>query len=1058
MARCLTRPTAAVLIAMFASVAAAGTPTWQCWGAGLPDPCRNQLNAVTVVPESGGGEAWAAGESGTILNGHGSVWRRSEAGSPVRLVDIAMAAPDRGWAVGDEGTLLQWRGATWTEVTGLMGDDTQVRAVAVVPGSDRPQAWAAADWMGFGTFYRYTGSFWSETEETYSGVVKDIEMVADDVGWAVSYSIGDAVFYRWDGARWEAVEWLETGYSDLAFVDAEHGWAVGAHGALATWDGAAWTEHEPISNSDLYGVAAIGPDDVWAAGSCGTLVHWDGATWQEVRTSVGCIDFNGIAFAGPSLGWMVGDAGIILRYDGARWTSLNAPGLYSIDDLELTPGTDDDLWAAGSGGRLLHFDGYSWSPVTGSASYYYSVAMLDPNNGWANGGRAFHHWDGYGWTKVQDADSARDMVMVGSDEGWAVGWSTLQHWDGSQWAPVEPPIDTTYSSIAASGPDDVWATGSASGVMAHYDGNQWRTVEVPDIGMVGELCLVEPGLGYAVGGEYGSGGALQMVGGDWVPLSVPSSSPSLNAVDVRRFGSALSGWMVGDDGFTLRMSGGLWLAEPTPTQSDLLAVATVSPTEAWATGRNGVILHWHDSAAPQAATGSLIPASAKLAGQAGTDWRTDLTIVNLGSENATVTIEGWLRDHANPDPERRTLALAPLACVVAEDVLGGLFGLPDSSAASLLVESGQPLAIASRTYNDAPEGTYGQSIPATALSRVFGVGQVAAVIGLEETSKARSNLGIVNPSDATIEVLAEFYGAGGMALGSRTYSVPARGAIQRTRVLEDVGAGSTEAAWARVRSADGPFMAYASTVDASTGDPVYRSAVATEGANLDGVLQGMARVAGAAGTDWKSTLALVNTAERASTVVLGLMPRDQPNPAPEEVSITLDPMEIRTVDDVLGELFGMTSGAASISVFTQGSTLVAGRTFNQTDHGTYGQFIPVQTRGEAILLGSRGVLVGVTQNGRFRSNLGLTNSPAATSWVALTLWDRDGIRVGDRQSLKLRPGEVVQIDRVAELFGVTSIEGATLIVEPSTGVAVDAFLSIVDSRTGDPVFLVPTVD
>lgn len=276
-------------------------------------------------------------------------------------------------------------------------------------------------------------------------------------------------------------------------------------------------------------------------------------------------------------------------------------------------------------------------------------------------------------------------------------------------------------------------------------------------------------------------------------------------------------------------------------------------------------------------------ATAKLAGQAGTDWRSDLVVTNVGDAATTVTIQAWLRDQANPAPAERTLRLAPMAGEVVEDVLGELFALPSGAAASMLIEAPAPLAIGSRTYNTTVDGTYGQSIPAAALTSAFGPGQPAFVTGLVEGPEARSNLGLVNISDDEITVQAEFFDTGGTALGS------------------------------------------------------------------------------------------------------------------------------------------------------------------------------VQRRAAAILLGSSGFLVGVTQNDRFRSNLGLTNPLQSEVTVKLRLVDRTGTAVGEDQEIVLSGGEVVQIDRVSELLGVGVIDGGTLVVEPVSGSSVDAFLSIIDGRTGDPVFQVPTV-
>ena len=1037
-------------------VSSAANPEWKCWGPGLPDPCRNVLNAVSAVPGSQGATVWAAGNGGTVLRGTGATWNAVDTGTRVRLVDIAMADPDLGWAVGDEGRLFGYDGNGWSRVYGVVGGDEQVRAVAAVPDTDPPRAWAASDWMGFGSFLKYDGVEWNESPHTYNGVLKDIEMVGPNNGWAVTSSIGQGVLYQWDGSSWSVFTTVDNPINAISLSRPRNGWAVGDSGGLYHWNGVSWVATEPFTTAYLYGVAAVAPDDVWAVGQCGTLLHWDGSAWEDVPSPVGCIDFHAVAFASSDLGWIVGGSGIILRFDGDEWTPLNSPQLRTVSRIALTPGTTDDLWAVGSGSALLHWINGRWVAVPGDAYSFGSVAMLSPDEGWAQGSRAFYHWDGAQWNRTHDGENTTDMVFTGPGDGWAVGWNTLQHWDGSQWASVPSPVDTTYQAISAAGPGQVWAVGYAAGVMAHYDGIEWTEVEVPDIGSFGGISMVSPDRGYAVGGRWGSGAALEYTGGTWVELGVADDTPDLNAVDVRRFDAGLYGWMVGEEGFARQMRSGQWRDVPTPTDNPLLDVVTVSPDEAWAVGRNGILLHW--GAAPFAEpSGALVTATAKLAGQAGTDWRSDLVVTNVGDAATTVTIQAWLRDQANPAPAERTLQLAPMAGEVVEDVLGELFALPSGAAASLLIEAPAPLAIGSRTYNTTVDGTYGQSIPAAALTSAFGPGQPAFVTGLVEGPEARSNLGLVNISDDEITVQAEFFDTGGTALGSADYRVPARGAIQRNRVLRDVVSGTVDAAWARLVSPDGDFMAFGSTVDALTGDPVYRPAHAVGDDVVSGVLQGLARVAGAAGTDWKSELILVNTSEASTSVVFERLIRGQANPQPETVAVPLQPHEVRVIEDVLGELFGMTSGAVSVKVRALESTLISGRTFNQTTDGTYGQLIPVQRRAAAILLGSSGFLVGVTQNDRFRSNLGLTNPLQSEVTVKLRLVDRTGTGVGEDQEIVLSGGEVVQIDRVSELLGVGVIDGGTLVVEPVSGSSVDAFLSIIDGRTGDPVFQVPTV-
>jgi hypothetical protein len=277
-------------------------------------------------------------------------------------------------------------------------------------------------------------------------------------------------------------------------------------------------------------------------------------------------------------------------------------------------------------------------------------------------------------------------------------------------------------------------------------------------------------------------------------------------------------------------------------------------------------------------------------------------------------------------------------------------------------------------------------------------------------------------------------------------------------VLREVDSPPVDLAWAVLRSPDGSFMAFLSTVDANTGDPVYRPAVAPRSDYVETVLQGLAKVSGAAGTNWSSSLVLVNTLGGRPTTRFSCLVRGQENPTPEDQLVQLEPYETRVIDDVVAELFGLQTGAISVATYGHGGVLLSARTFNQTEDGTYGQFIPAQMLSDAITTARPGVFVGVVQNEKFRSNLGLTNPNSITAEVSLTLVDRDGVRVGAPHDMSLGPGEVTQLDRVTQLFGAATIDGATLKVELTQGSSIVAFVSIIDRRTGDPVFQTPTME
>lgn len=1059
-----TAPVPALLvlaITLAAVPAGAGYPKWRCWGPGLPDPCRNQLEAVSIVPGTQGAEAWAVGRNGTFLHGDGQDWENVFVDTDLDLLDVAMASTSLGWAVGAGGKIFTWNGIRWSRYQGIVGDDDYVRAVAIVPDSDPLIAWAAYDWGGVGGFLRYNGSEWKKETGLFGGSVFDIVMLSEDNGWAVGRHIGDGTIHHWDGSSWEQVHSVDQPLQGISFLTPDDGWAVGDEGAMYHFNGAEWTAVEPATDEWLQSVSMVATDDAWAVGESGTILNWDGSIWNDVSDVFERQGNNDVVVEGPAVGWIVGEGGSIRRFDADRWVMFPGTSSDSLDHIASTPDSDT-LWAVGGGPFTLRFDGSRWAEVPGSASNHYSIAMASPDDGWAfgwaNAKRYFHHWNGLRWEAVHEGESAADMVILGPDDGWAVGWGTIQRLDGSSWTEVASPTSRTLRGVSAVSADDVWAAGY-SGTILHWDGSEWLLVDSPVEHTFEDISMAGPDKGYIVGLRSGLGTALKWNGVNWQTLFLDDNANDLFGVHVTDTPSGAVGWMVGAYGYTARLSGSQWYPEPSPTKNRLTDVLTVSAEEAWAVGDGGVILHWSDSPVPEPPTGLLITAAAKLSGQAGTDWKTDLVATNLGKATTTVAAEAWHRDQANPNPTRETFTLAPMASRTMNDVLSDLFSLPNSSAVSIVLDADQRLAIGSRTYNSTPGGTYGQSIPSTDLKDTFAAGEVAVLTGLVEGPSARSNLGIVNTSTGTIRVHADFYEAGGGPLGSTEYDVPARGSIQRTRVLRDVHTGPVDLAWVTLRSIDGEFAAYLSTVDANTGDPVYRPAGSLELVREESILQGMAKVAGAAGTNWRSSLSLINTvADYSRPMTFEKLVRGQPNPTPQTTSIILGPGEAMVIDDVLQELFGMSNGAISLKVHGWGDVLMNARTFNQTSSGTYGQFIPAQGSSNAIGSAARGVFIGVVQNQNFRSNLGLTNPTSRPGIVSLTLVDATGDTVGSPQEITLAAGEVTQIDRVSEIFGAPRIEGATLVVEHRSGASIQAFLSVIDSRTGDPVFQTPTVD
>jgi hypothetical protein len=116
------------------------------------------------------------------------------------------------------------------------------------------------------------------------------------------------------------------------------------------------------------------------------------------------------------------------------------------------------------------------------------------------------HWNGRSWTAVATPKVFRDATIGGvADLGpggvWIAGTFTrnvapyshtlIEHFDGTAWhiVPSPDPGSNTnvLAKVAASGPDDIWATGAYSNGLGqtltlaeHWNGQRWSVVPTPD--------------------------------------------------------------------------------------------------------------------------------------------------------------------------------------------------------------------------------------------------------------------------------------------------------------------------------------------------------------------------------------------------------------------------------------------------------------------------------------------------------------------------------------------------------------------------------------------------
>jgi photosystem II stability/assembly factor-like uncharacterized protein len=193
---------------------------------------------------------------------------------------------------------------------------------------------------------------------------------------------------------------------DVSFADELHGWAVGEGGVvLRSVDGGdTWTrveiriEEEGESRTldlNLFGVAALSPDEAWAVGDLGALFRVrDGVHWERVVLSDAVFAdgetaeriLNAVDFYDHERGWIVGEFGTVLRTtdSGETWIGERrfdgVPGdLYLFDVAHSDAST---VAAVGLAGQVVvsRDGGASWNPSSsGLDSALYGITWGSPD-------------------------------------------------------------------------------------------------------------------------------------------------------------------------------------------------------------------------------------------------------------------------------------------------------------------------------------------------------------------------------------------------------------------------------------------------------------------------------------------------------------------------------------------------------------------------------------------------------------------------------------------------------------------------------------------------------
>jgi hypothetical protein len=429
--------------------------TWSVVPSPNPSASDNFLHGVTALASN---NVWAVGEFNApggnqqtlFLRWNGTAWEQLPGentgpnGVQFFLSAVSAISGNDIWAVGNNSHTLaeHWNGSSWSIVS-TPNAGVGENILNGVSGNASNDVWQVG-YYAFGTWKQTLIEHWNGTDwsivpspntNNRLNELKGVAAITASNAWAVgNASSGQApanqatLVLRWDGTTWSIIPSPSpgsAGLNTLYAVDANSAndvWAVGSYANIGGffqtlvlhWDGTSWavipSPNVLEANNELYGLVAVGPNNVWAVGYWGhssfgfsTLIeHWDGFTWSIV-------------------------------------TSPNPSGDNFLSSVSATGA--NDVWAVGRSRNPLnfrtttlieHWDGNSWSQVLGFGvepeSAGYGVAAVSPGNAWGvgdGGGLALiGHWDGSSWSVFPSPNVAGRLLAATAITGcdvWAVG-------------------------------------------------------------------------------------------------------------------------------------------------------------------------------------------------------------------------------------------------------------------------------------------------------------------------------------------------------------------------------------------------------------------------------------------------------------------------------------------------------------------------------------------------------------------------------------------------------------------------------------------------------------
>jgi hypothetical protein len=242
------------------------------------------------------------------------------------------------------------------------------------------------------------------------------------------------------------------------------------------------------------------------------------------------------------------------------------------------------------------------------------------------------------------------------------------------------------------------------------------------------------------------------------------------------------------------------------------------------------------------------------------------------------------------------------------------------------------------------------------------------------------------------------------------------------------------------------------------------------------VIPVVGHASGANGSKFLSDVRIGNRSNQNIEYLLTFTPSSTDGSTSKQSKITVRPEETKALNDIVQTWFGIgATGESALGVleikplnFTgkidthagELATVASSRTYNLTQNGTFGQYIPgvpvSQFIGKAP--GNQPVrlsLQQIAQNEFYRTNFGLVEGAGVAAQVKISIFSATGQKLREVTQF-LAPFQHIQVNRYLESLGINNLSDGRIEVEVITeGGRVTTYASVVDNNTNDPLLVFP---